>query len=229
MNSAPPDPACEPDARRLTRINLRPIASPLPLGFYTVAIASALGACLQLGAFAPADRGAVGLTIVPAFVLQLLVSVLAFGARDVLAATVMGCFAGHWLANSLVLAATPPGGSSVLGVLNLVFAVFAVLMATVMGPRRAVWLVLVAAVPWFVLSGTHEIVRAGWLGACAGAAGLVLALVALYTAYAMMLEELRGEDVLPVGRHGQAHTAVRGDLTDQLRDMERQAGVRRTL
>ncbi|MEI5010942.1 hypothetical protein RB196_29985 [Streptomyces sp. PmtA] len=45
----------------------------------------------------------------------------------------------------------------------------------------------------------------------------------------MMPEELRGEDVPPVGRHGQAHTAVRGDPTDQLRDMERQAGVRRTL
>ncbi|MFD4718839.1 hypothetical protein ACFWN8_10805, partial [Streptomyces sp. NPDC058431] len=60
MNSAPPDPASEPDAGRLTRIDLRPIASPLPLGFCTVAIASALGACLQLGAFAPADRGAVG-------------------------------------------------------------------------------------------------------------------------------------------------------------------------
>ncbi|MEI5010943.1 hypothetical protein RB196_29990 [Streptomyces sp. PmtA] len=81
---------------------------------------------------------------------------MAFGARDVLAATVTGSFAGHWLANSLVLAATPPGGSSVLGVLNVVFAVFAVLMATVMGPRRAVWLVLVAAVPRFVLSGAHE-------------------------------------------------------------------------
>ncbi|MFD9217493.1 hypothetical protein ACIOWI_28505 [Streptomyces sp. NPDC087659] len=45
----------------------------------------------------------------------------------------------------------------------------------------------------------------------------------------MMPEELRGEDVPPVGRHGQARTAVRGDPTDQLRDMERQAGVRRTL
>ncbi len=29
----------EPDLRGMTRINLRPIASPMPLGFYAVAIA----------------------------------------------------------------------------------------------------------------------------------------------------------------------------------------------
>ncbi|MFD7227518.1 hypothetical protein [Streptomyces sp. NPDC059881] len=233
MSSPLPDRGHErphdPGLRNLTRITLRPIASPMPLGFYTVAIASTITACLQLGVFDPGDRRAVALTIVPAFVLQLLVSVFALGARDVIAATVMASFAGHWLANSLVLSAAPPGGPVVLGVLNLVFAVFAVLMVTVMGRRRAVWLVLVVATPWFAFSGAYGIVQAAWLGRVAGSIGLVLAVVAMYTAYALMLEELRGKEILPVGRHGQAHTAVEGDLADQLRDLERQAGVRRTL
>lgn len=33
----------EPDLRGMPRINLRPIASPMPLGFHTVAIASVIG------------------------------------------------------------------------------------------------------------------------------------------------------------------------------------------
>lgn len=85
----------EPDLRSMTRINLRPIASPMPLGFFTVAIASVMTGCMQLGVFEAADRRAVALCVLPAFALQLLVSVLAFGARDVIAATLMGTFAGE--------------------------------------------------------------------------------------------------------------------------------------
>ncbi|MEU7458297.1 hypothetical protein [Streptosporangium roseum] len=57
----------------------------------------------------------------------------------------------------------------------------------------------------------------------------MLAAVALYAAFALMLEDMRGQEVLPIGRSGPAHNAVEGDLTVQLRNLERQAGVRRTL
>lgn len=83
----------EPDLRSMTRINLRPIASPMPLGFFTVAIASVMTGCLQLGLFDTEARKAVALCVLPAFALQFLVSILAFGARDVIAATLMGTFA----------------------------------------------------------------------------------------------------------------------------------------
>lgn len=135
----------EPDLRGMTRITLRPIASPMPLGFYTVAIASTIVDCLQLGLFEDGAEHAVALTILPAFFLQLLVGFHAFGARDVLAATLMACFSGMWLASSLVLATQPPGGARVLGVLNLCFALFALLMASVARPKRALWLVLCTA------------------------------------------------------------------------------------
>jgi hypothetical protein len=39
----------EPDLRAMTRIVLRPIGSPMPLGFFTVAIDSVLVSALQWG------------------------------------------------------------------------------------------------------------------------------------------------------------------------------------
>ncbi|MFE2723372.1 GPR1/FUN34/YaaH family transporter [Kitasatospora sp. NPDC059327] len=219
----------EPDLRRMTRINLRPIASPMPLGFYAVGIASVLVGCFQLGVFEDGARRAVGLAILPAFVLQLVVAVFALGARDVLAATLMACFSGLWLASSLVLVVEPVGGTRVLGVLNATFALFALMMAAVAGRKRALWLVLCAAVPRFAVAALANLTGVAWLGTLSGALGLLLAAVALYTAFALMLEDMRGGEVLPIGRSGPAHHAVEGDLTVQLRDLERQAGVRRTL
>jgi hypothetical protein len=56
-----------------------------------------------------------------------------------------------------------------------------------------------------------------------------LAAVALYTAFALLLEDSRGREVLPIGRLAMARHATHGSLAMQLRDIERQAGVRRTL
>ncbi|MFF9978575.1 GPR1/FUN34/YaaH family transporter [Streptomyces erythrochromogenes] len=219
----------EPDLRSMTRINLHPIASPMPLGFFTVAIASVLTGCLQLGVLEAQDRRAVALCVLPAFALQFLVSVLAFGARDVIAATLMGTFAGSWLAYALVMATGAVGGPRVLGVFNLAFLCFGALMAAVTRPKRALWFVLVASLPRWAATGLAGLTGAEWLTRTAGALGLVVALVAAYAAYALMLEDMRGEEVLPIGRSGPAHHAVEGDLAVQLRNVERQAGVRRTL
>ncbi|QEV22054.1 hypothetical protein CP975_02630 [Streptomyces alboniger] len=213
----------------MTRITLRPIASPMPLGFYAVAIASIIVGCFQLGLFEDGAQRAVALAILPAFFLQLLVGLLAFGARDVLAATLMACFSGMWLASSLVLAIEPTGGAQVLGVLNLCFALFALMMASVAMPKRALWLVLCTAVPRFTVASAASLTGVHWIATVSGALGLLLAAVAMYAAFALMLEDMRGQEVLPLGRSGPAHQAVHGDLTVQLRNLERHAGVRRTL
>ncbi|MFF4387980.1 hypothetical protein ACFY0G_14525 [Streptomyces sp. NPDC001552] len=213
----------------MTRINLHPIASPMPLGFFTVAIASVMTGCLQLGVFEDADRRAVALCVLPAFALQLLVSLLAFGARDVIAATLMGTFAGSWLAYALVTGTGAVGGHRVLGVFNLALLCFGALMALVTRPKRALWLVIVVSLPRWAATGLAGLTGAEWPGQLAGALGLLVALVATYAAFALMLEDVRGEQVLPIGRSGPAHTAVEGDLVVQLRNLERQAGVRRTL
>ncbi|WP_327276435.1 GPR1/FUN34/YaaH family transporter [Streptomyces sp. NBC_01224] len=219
----------EPDLRSMTRINLRPIASPMPLGFFTVAIASVMTGCLQLGLFDTEARKAVALCVLPAFALQFLVSILAFGARDVIAATLMGTFAGSWLAYALVMLTGAPDGLRVLGVFNLAFLCFGALMAAVTRPKRALWFVLVVSMPRWAATGLSGLTGAEWLTRTSGALGLVVALVAMYAAFALMLEDMRSEEVLPIGRSGPAHAAVEGDLAVQLRNLERQAGVRRTL
>ncbi|MCX2184562.1 GPR1/FUN34/YaaH family transporter [Streptomyces sp. SKN60] len=219
----------EPDLRSMTRINLRPIASPMPLGFFTIAIASVMTGCLQLGIFEEEARAAVAFCVLPAFVLQLLVSFLAFGARDVIAATLMGIFAGSWLAYALVMFSGTADGLRVLGVFNLALLCFGALMTAVTRPKRALWLVLAVSLPRWAATGLSGLTGAEWLTRTSGALGLAVALVAMYTAFALMLEDMRSEQVLPIGRSGPAHLAVEGDLAVQLRNLERQAGVRRTL
>ncbi|MFI1151607.1 GPR1/FUN34/YaaH family transporter [Streptomyces sp. NPDC020817] len=229
LPDVPPGRRFEPDLRSMTRINLRPIASPMPLGFFTIAIASVMTGCLQLGLFDQTARSAVAFTVLPAFVLQLLVSFLAFGARDVIAATLMAVFAGSWLPYSLIMLSGAADGLQVLGVFNLALLCFGALMTAVTRPKRALWLVLAVSLPRWAATGLAGITGAEWLTRTSGALGLVVALVAMYTAFALMLEDMRSEQVLPIGRSGPAHLAVEGDLSVQLRNLERQAGVRRTL
>ncbi|MFJ8085386.1 hypothetical protein ACIQ6Y_32990 [Streptomyces sp. NPDC096205] len=102
-------------------------------------------------------------------------------------------------------------------------------MAFVAHRKRSMWLVLRVAVPRFTAAALFDFTGATWIGYLSGSRGMFLAVAALYTAFALMLEDRRGEEVLPVGRRGPAHEAVEGSLAVQLRNLERQAGVRRTL
>jgi uncharacterized protein len=88
------DPAeIEPDAQAMTRIVLRPIGSPLPLGYFTVAIDNVLTSTLQWGVLSAADRRAVALIVFPAFIVQAIAGLFALGARDSIAGTMMLSFA----------------------------------------------------------------------------------------------------------------------------------------
>jgi uncharacterized protein len=59
--------------------------------------------------------------------------------------------------------------------------------------------------------------------------GFLLAAVAIYTAFALLLEDSRDHEVLPIGRLGAARQATHGTLAVELHGIERQPGVRRTL
>jgi hypothetical protein len=107
------DPAkIEPDLRAMTRIVLRPIGSPLPLGFFTVAIDNVLVSTLQWGVLPRADRRSVALIVLPAFVVQAVVGIFAIGARDSIAGTLMLSFATTWLVDALILYLNPPGAAA---------------------------------------------------------------------------------------------------------------------
>jgi hypothetical protein len=59
--------------------------------------------------------------------------------------------------------------------------------------------------------------------------GFVLAGIALYTALATEVEDVRGERKLPIGRKDAAASALDAPFGDQLRMIENEAGVRQQL
>jgi succinate-acetate transporter protein len=211
------------------RIMLRPMASPMPLGFYTIAIANIMVSSLQLGIIGPGERPNVALIILPAFVIQLIVGIACIAARDAFAATLMTSISGSWLADALIYLFGAPGKSSASAVFFFTFAGFVAMMATAARPKAALFAVLVVAVPRFFFSGLAAATGSDAWTKTAGVFGYLLAAVAIYTAWALLLEDVRGHTVLPVGRTGPAREAIEGSLAAQVAGYEHLAGIRRTL
>jgi uncharacterized protein len=211
------------------RIVLRPMASPMPLGLYTVAIANVLVSSLQLGIISAGERNDVALLILPAFAIQLIVGVACIAARDSIAATLMTSFAGTWLADALFYLFGTPGSSSAYAVFSFTFCVFVAMLALVARPKAALFAVLVVAAPRFLVSGLAAATGNAGLSRAAGSFGFILAAVAMYTAFALLIEDVRGRTVLPIGRSGPARDAIEGTIESQLAGYEHMAGIRRTL
>lgn len=85
------------DSRRgtedFTRIFLRPLASPIPLGFFAFGVGSFVQSGLQLG-WIPQSEGQSLALVIGAFVApaELLAAIVAFLTRETLGATVLGLF-----------------------------------------------------------------------------------------------------------------------------------------
>jgi succinate-acetate transporter protein len=224
------DPAnTGPELQAMTRIVLRPIGSPLPLGFFTVAIDNVLVSTLQWGLLPTADRRAVALIVFPAFIVQAIAGLFAIGARDSSAGTLMLSFATTWLVDALVLYVDPPGAAATLGIFYVVFAVFISFMLASALLKRALAAVLMVAAPRFLIAGVGELTGNHVLSQAGAVLGFLLAAVALYTAFALLMEDSRDREVLPIGRLGAARQATHGNLAFELRNIQRQPGVRRTL
>jgi succinate-acetate transporter protein len=215
-----------------TRIVLRPIANPLPLGFIALATGTLLLSGLQLGWLEPTEGRQVA-TILLAFVapLQLIASIFGFLARDAVAGTGMGILAGTWLSSALVTAQLPPAATShTLGLLLLIAAA-AMLMpaaAAALGKVLATAVLTTTAIR-FAVTGVYQLTAAEAWKEAAGLIGVVLAAVALYTAFAMLLEDVRRSTALPTWRRGRGKASLEGNLSDQLSRLEHEAGVREQL
>lgn len=95
------------------RVVLRPLATPLPLGFLGLAAGTLLLAGIQLEWVEQAEGHRVAL-IIMAFVvpLQGLTSILGFLGRDVAVGTGMGILSGTWAATAVATLDEPPGDTS---------------------------------------------------------------------------------------------------------------------
>lgn len=225
MSATPtPPPATEP-----ARIFLRPLGTPLPLGFVGLAVATAVLSSFNLGWIPTSEQHQVAFVLMAfAFPLQLLATVLLFLARDAPAGAGVGVLSVTWLALGLLLYTGRPGSTS-MTVSIFLFAAAAALVpsaATASLSKLVPGMVMFLAALRFVLTGLYE--RFGGLAweHAAGWEGIVLAGLALYAALASDLEGALQHVVLPLGRHGPGAKAVQQSLADQLGELEREPGVR---
>jgi succinate-acetate transporter protein len=204
-----------------TRVVLRPIANPLPLGFLALAGGTLVVSGLQLGWLQP-DEGQDVALILLAFVfpLQLVACVFGYLGRDVVAGTGMGLLSGTWLSIALVTLVSPPGSTSdALGLFLLLAATAMAVPASAAATGKLVpAAVLSTTVLRFAVTGVYELTGSGSWEDVAGIVGLALCAVAVYAALALALEDARHRTLLPVGRRHAGHI---GEL--------REAGVREQL
>jgi hypothetical protein len=114
----------------VTRIVLRPLASPLPLAFLAFGVGSAMQSALQLGLI-PRSEGSNLAFVFGAFVFPPLVlaAIFAFLTREALGATLIGLIAFSWLSTALIFySSPPPQTSAVLGVFSLSLALVLALL-----------------------------------------------------------------------------------------------------
>jgi uncharacterized protein len=214
-----------------TRVILRPIASPLPLGFLALAVATVAFASVQLS-WIPQDQGhtvALGVLVltVP---LQFLAAVMGFLARDPVAATGMGILSGTWAAACLATLTSPPGTASKgLGVILLMSAACLLIPAAAARTKAVPALVILTSATRFAVTGVAEIDGGrSWMHA-AGWIGIALAVLSAYAALALELEGSEARTVLPLGRTGASMKAVDSPLTDQVEKIATEPGVRQQL
>ena len=215
-----------------TRIFLRPIATPFPLGFFGLATASLLTAGAELSWFSAADQTLVAVVLVGfAFPLQLLASVFGFLGRDTVAATGFGVQGATWLVVGVGMLISAPGQTSgALGVLLCASSAWVALCAMgaslgKLGPA----VVLALTSLRFLVTGLYEFASgAGWEHAAA-IVGLVLVGAVAYVSFALEVENLQRRTILPLLRRGRGEEALTGDLATQTRSVHREAGVREQL
>jgi succinate-acetate transporter protein len=220
-----------PVPEAVTRITLRPIANPLPLGFLALAGGTLLLSGLQLGWVEPAESHTVGLIII-AFVvpLQFLTAIFGFLARDVVAGTGMAILSGTWFSIGLVTLTGAPGSTSdALGLLLILAAAAMLVPAAAASGKLVAAAVLTTTAVRFLVTALYQVTGSGTWKTTAGIVGLALCALAAYTALAMALEESHRRTVLPLLRRGTGEGAITADLGRQVRDVEHEAGVRAQL
>ena len=220
-----------PSHQAAVRVVVRPIASPLTLGFLALAVGTFTLAGLELS-WVPATQGTyAGLAVmVFVFPLQGLSSVYGFLARDSIAGTGMGLLSGAWLVTGLITFLGHGKAAGGLGLFLLGVATVLLVPATVgLANKPLASTVMVGAALRFYLTAGYELSAASEWKYAGAAEGLVLAALAVYAALAFELEDNRLRTALPTVRRGQARRALSGSMDDELARVYHEAGVRKQL
>lgn len=210
---------------------LRPIATPLPLGFPALFVATLSFSAVQLSWVDTGQGHVVALAALALTVpLQLIASVMGFLARHPVAATGMGILSGTWAATALGTLSSPPGSfSGGLGIILVATGLAMLVPACAAWSKPVAALVMTTSAVRFTVTGIAELQHSPpWLTA-AGWVGVALAGLSLYAALAFKLEGSQGRPVLPLFRNGASRAAMTGRADEQVADVAHEAGVRTQL
>lgn len=215
-----------------TRIVLRPLASPLPLGFFAFGMGSLLLSGFQFGLIPPSEAKILALLFgLFVFPLQALAAVLSFLCREPLGATALGMISASWLAGSAVIYTSPPASTTIsFGIFYIMLSLMLLLLgiAGLQGKPLISAIILFATVR-YAFNGLYELTALPWTQTTSGVTGCAICLFALYVGLALVLEDIMHRPVLPFGRRGEALEAIEGDLGQQVGPIEKEAGVRKQL
>jgi succinate-acetate transporter protein len=214
------------------RVVVRPYGSSIPLGFFAFGIGMFLYATLDIPWVKETQGHSIGL-LLAGFVapLELVATVFALLARDTVAGATLGLFAGSWFVGGLAVLQAKPGVlDPAVGYFLIAFTVVVLLLAVaaVLGKPFIAVLLVVSAVRG-LLSAAYELGAGKSWNEASGWVALAIFMIAMYGGIAFLLEDALGRTVLPLGRRGGSREAVEGSLSDQLRGLEDEAGVRHTL
>jgi uncharacterized protein len=225
-------PGCGRVEEPLARIVVRPIASPLTLGFLALAVSTFTMAGVELHWIPASQDSYAGLAVlVFAVPLQFLSCIYGFLARDSIAGTGMGLLSGSWLVVGLLTFLGHFGKPAPALGLLLLGSATAILVPAIVGAasKPLATLVMTGAALRFWLTAAYEMRGGAAWKYAAAAEGLVLAGVALYAALAFELEDNRKHTVLPTLRRREARQAMSGSVSDEVAQVHHEAGVRKQL
>jgi succinate-acetate transporter protein len=214
------------------RVVVRPYGSSIPLGFFAFGIGMFLYAALDAPWIKATQGHSIGL-LLAGFVapIELVATIFAFLARDTVAGATLGLFAASWFVGGLTTIQAKPGVlDPAVGYFLIAFAIAVVLLAAaaILGKPFIAVLLLVSAVR-AGLSAAYDLGAGPTWNHIGGWLALGIFCIAMYGGIAFLLEDALGHTVLPLGRRGGSREAVEGSLSDQLRGLEDEAGVRHTL
>lgn len=216
-------------------VTLSPIATPLPLAFVGLLVASTILSGVELGWIPRPEAHEAGWALLGVPIpLQLVAAVFGFHGRSATAATGSSTLAAAWLGIALDLITAPPHAplpSPAVGM--LAFGVCAALLIPALADAHAGSLlpasVLVVASSRFLLTGIAGMTHDAGVRHATGWLGVAVAAVALYGALALELEGSTQRAVLPTFRLAQSSGALVGPIELQVDRLEHEAGVRKNL
>jgi uncharacterized protein len=217
------------------QVVLSPIATPLPLTFLGLLLASTILSGLELGWIPPSQSHQAGWVLIAVPIpLQLLAAWYGFQGRSASAATGSSVLAAAWLGAALDLITAPTGRPTPSeATAMLAFAVAAALLVPALSDANGGSLLpagtLAFASTRFVLTGITGMTHSGGLKEATGILGCAVAAVALYAALALELEGSRSGPLLPTFRQAQSKSALVAPLDEQVTALENEAGVRKNL